>query len=305
MAITINKITITGLPEEQQLRQAALRRRLALLAISSLDRIGKRCWAELRSDNGRNVASIIKTWVKEHGLQGLPLFTMGASSGGQMALTLPRHLEVGGVYAQVRGMDDAQVFVLPNGRQYPPTAFVHMPRDAENLAVIQQNIQTLQSAGTRVLEVRIPPRPITVEYLMQRSPLIDKPMAEGVVDALVATGVLLPNGTLTEPPRPVTDRWAPLVQPVIGNLSLVKDESHLGELLNLAWAKHELVSDDAEAVMTWLQSNANSNANRNRKERDKMGIEEARRVAKEEGVQTWGSAGDGSFTTTECKKYSL
>ena len=232
-----------------RLRQAALRRGLALVGVSSLDRVGKRCWGELKKDGGANVAAILRDVIAALSLQRLPIYTMGASSGGQMALTLPRLLKVSGVYAQVRGVED-DTFALPSGAAYPPAAFVHMPRDEANAAVITSNIARLRADGVPVLEVQIHPRPVTVEFLTERSPLIDEAMAEGIVAALRAAGEAAADGFLLEP---VTDRWAPLVQPVIGNLSLVLDESHVGELVNLAWAKHELVSDEAEAVLAWLQ----------------------------------------------------
>ena len=270
--------SFTGLPEERRLRIAALRRRLALIGISSLDRVNKRCWAELRKDGGKQVADILRDWIERQGLRGVPLYTMGASSGGQMALTLPRHMRVAGVYAQVRGVENT-VLKLPKGRIFPPTVFVHMPRDEANAAVIRSNIATLKNAGTAVLEVEIHPRPVTVEFLTERSPLIDESMAENIVNALKKDGIVAENGSLTEPPRPVTDRWAPLVQPVIGNLSLTLDESHVGELVNLAWAKHELVSDEAEAVITWLQYGG----------RGLNGIDAARNKAQEEGKKVWPS----------------
>jgi hypothetical protein len=219
---------------------------------------------------------------------------MGASSGGQMALTLPRHMRIAGVYAQVRGVEN-RVLKLPKGRLFPPTAFVHMPRDEVNAAVIRSNIATLKDAGTQVLEVQIHPRPVTIEFLTERSPLIDKKMAGDIIKALKQSGIVANNGSLIEPPRPVTERWAPLVQPVIGNLSLTLDESHIGELVNLAWAKHELVSDDAEAIITWLESGG----------KGLNGIEDARRKAKEQAEAVWNKkkmkGGDGGPFDNECE----
>jgi hypothetical protein len=243
-----------GLPEETRLRRAVLRRGMALLAVSSLDRAGKRCWGELRRDGGAAVAAIAREVVRREGLQGVPFYTMGASSGGQMALTLPQLMpEVAGVYSQVRGVPPSALS-LPGGRPFPPTAFVHMPRDPNNLAVIVDDIAALRAAGTPVLDVRILPRPVTAAFLAERSPLLRPRLAAAAVAALQRDGLVAANGTLTEPPRPATPRWAPAVAPVLGGLSLALDESHLGELLNLAWAKHELVSDEAEAVLAWLQS---------------------------------------------------
>lgn len=40
--------------------------------------------------------------------------------------------------------------------------------------------------------------------------------------------------------------------PGIGGLRLSADESPLSELLNLAWAGHEIVSDHTRAALAWL-----------------------------------------------------
>lgn len=245
-----------GLPEEMRLRAAVLGRKLALIAVSSLDRTGKRCWAEVKKDKGANVAAIVRYWMKRENLEDKPLYVMGASSGGQLALTLPVIMEeISGVYAQVRGVDDS-LFQSSKHKPYPPTAFVHMPRDQDNAKIISQNIKTLKKLGTPTLEIKIRPRPVTVSFLTERSPLIDTAAANAIIEALQEAGIATANGTLLEPPRPVTSVWAPIAQskPEVGNLSFVLDESHVGELVNVAWAKHELVSDGAEAVLWWLQN---------------------------------------------------
>lgn len=270
-----------GLPEERRLRAAALRRRLALVAVSSLDRTGKRCWAEARKDGGTAVAAILRDWTAARGLGRLPLYAMGASSGGQMALALPKVAkEIKGVYAQVRGVAD-EALALPGGRRFPPTAFVHMPKDADNAAVIEGNIATLKAAGTMVLEVKIGARAVTAAWLAARSPLIDGPTAAAVVAALQGDGLLAGNGSVTEPPRPVTARWGAAVSAAAPGLDLTLDESHLGELLNLAWAKHELASDEAEAVLTWLQGGGRG------------GLDAARAAAAAEAAAVWGDDSGG------------
>ncbi len=242
-----------GLPEESRLRRAALRRRLAVVAVSSLDRAGKRCWGEVKKDGGAAVAAIAREVVRREGLEGLPVFAVGASSGGALALALPAVMpEVAGVIAQVRGVDPAALR-LPGGRKFPPTVFIHMPRDEDNAAAVRADVAALRAARVPALEIEVRPRPVTPAWLADRSPLISLEVATVIVGALRADGLLAANGSLTEPPRPATPRWAAAVAPVGGGLSLKLDESHLGELLNLAWAKHELVSDEAEAALAWLQ----------------------------------------------------
>lgn len=229
------------------------------MGISSLDRTGKRCWGELKTDGGENVAKIIRDVLIRQGLVNSPLFLVGASSGGQMVLSMPRKLKddfeilVNGVYAQIRGIPaEKESGIFYHG--YPPTAFVHMPRDGYNEPMIQRNMETLRGLGTPVLNIEIHPRPLSVEFFTSRSPLIDANMSKHIIAALHNAGMLNDKNYLVSNPRGATNRWAGHVQPVVGNLSLVLDESHVGELLNVAWAKHELVGDHAERVLEWLSS---------------------------------------------------
>lgn len=242
----------TGLAEEQRLRKAVLSRRIALISISSLDRNGTKCWHELKNDGGENVATIIKAVIVRQGLLRLPFYVIGASSGGSMALNMPRLLNTKGVYVQVRGVDN-DMLTLPNKRKYPPTAFVHMPEDTRNGALIGANINFLRQAGVPVLEVRVYPRPVTVEFLTSRSPPVTRKIAADVITALTDYGLLDEDGYVLRAPRPKMANWAPVAKPFVGNLSLVRDQSDIGELVNLAYGHHELVSDEAEAVLAWLQ----------------------------------------------------
>jgi hypothetical protein len=44
--------------------------------------------------------------------------------------------------------------------------------------------------------------------------------------------------------------------PGLGALSLVPDESGLSEVLNVAWAQHELCASDAERTMAFFRLHA-------------------------------------------------
>lgn len=159
-----------------------------------------------------------------------------------------------GICAEVRGVEPEEL-KLSGGASYPPTVFIHMPRDEDNAAQIVANIAALRDQGVPVAELRVAPRPVTPEFLTSRASDINQTMAEGIVEALTEGGFLDLNGMLLEPPRPSLERWGPLVQPIVGNLTLALDKSQVTELLNLAWAKHEAVSDHVDLALEWLVEN--------------------------------------------------
>lgn len=82
---------------------------------------------------------------------------------------------------------------LPSGRPYPPTVFVHMPRDGRTAAGLARDMEALRGAGVAVAEIRIQPRPVTPEFL-ERSRQISAGMAAGVVQALRKAGLLAREG---------------------------------------------------------------------------------------------------------------
>lgn len=86
-------LNIAGLPEEMRIRLAILRRGYAVIGISSEERV-KGCWREIKEDGGEGVARVLEKIIKKLNLNSKPFIAMGASSGGQLALLLPRVMKV-------------------------------------------------------------------------------------------------------------------------------------------------------------------------------------------------------------------
>ena len=72
------------------------------------------------------------------------------------------------------------------------------------------------------------------------------------------------KGFLKADPRSSASNWRALVQPVAGGLSLEADVSPLAELLNVAWARHEIVSDHTAASLAWLEAGGKKRVGRRR-----------------------------------------
>ena len=65
----------------------------AVIAISASD-TQTGCWSWYEDSDG--AAAVLRSWIKEWGLDGLPLYVAGASSGASFALKMPRLIKVGG-----------------------------------------------------------------------------------------------------------------------------------------------------------------------------------------------------------------
>ena len=245
-----------GLPEEITWRRAMLSRRYVVIGISSQDRIGKGCWFEVKKDRGKSAAKVARTLIRELKVQNLPVFVMGVSGGAFMAMNLPHAMpEIAGVYAQVRALN-LQEYKLPNNQKYPPIVFVHMAtRDPQTADLVAESIEYLTARGTPAVEFRTEPQPLTMDFLTMRSHgRVDLKMAMEIVNTLKKYKYVDENGLLVRNMRPVTSKWVPLLAPFIGNMSLILDKSSLGELINVAYARHEFIHDRVDAVMEWLEN---------------------------------------------------
>jgi predicted esterase len=152
-----------GLPEELIITRAALARRLAVVAISSLDRDYSKCWdPNPTSDDAVAVERVLTELTRRApSLAGRPIFAFGASSGGAFALALGarRAPALRGVIAEIMGHPSLAAWVGGGGAtgganaaaskskpKYPPTAFIHMPRDGDTAALVAVNAAELKQA---------------------------------------------------------------------------------------------------------------------------------------------------------------
>jgi predicted esterase len=259
-----------GLPEELRITQAALHRNYAVIAISSSDRKNHKCWQTSFSHRGpsadiQNIKDVLEVWLPREGIKDLPMYALGASSGGSFALALPVHIPLAGVCAQIAALP-LEVFErlftqIQEGNSgstvYPPTYLIHMPRDTFTRKHVRLAAAYLADQKVPVHQVLIEPRPITATFLAERLPtFLDQAAAEQLVQEFKAAGLLgKDSGMLLENPR--GSGWREVVakspSASIQKLPTAADKSGLSELLNLAWAGHEIVSDGTDAVLAWFE----------------------------------------------------
>ncbi|KAL4457968.1 hypothetical protein ABPG75_012833 [Micractinium tetrahymenae] len=116
-----------GLPEEMAVRRAALRRGYAVIAVSSFDRDTK-CWhntAPSRSEDLQRLPGVLAEVAAEDGLEGIPLYVFGVSSGGGIVLRLAQ------IMPAVQLRDEGWVAWRP--KQWPCIkGWKWLPLEAEN-----------------------------------------------------------------------------------------------------------------------------------------------------------------------------
>ncbi|KXZ45587.1 hypothetical protein GPECTOR_53g80 [Gonium pectorale] len=214
------------------------------------------------------VKSVLETVLPREGLSKLPLFAMGGSSGGSFVLSLPIVMPgvFKGIVAQIGGVPPGVMKqyqgmgASTGGAPWPPTMFVHMPRDRHLAALVALDLQEMKDAGVPTAEIKVMPQPLTPLYLAQRcAPEVDEPTSRAAYKALRSAGILDERGYLLHNPRGYgADGWRAALQkanvPGLGKLRLRPDASPIAEELNLLWAGHELSSETTTDMLNWLES---------------------------------------------------
>eukprot|EP00877_Chromochloris_zofingiensis_P014870 jgi/Chrzof1/9637/Cz04g10160.t1 len=255
----------SGSPEEVNITRTALAMNYTVIAINSQDRTHK-CWqtGQSRHEDSsdlKKVRQVLRAFVSREGLKHKPIYALGVSSGGVMALMMARKVPLAGICSQLTGLPPgvlgSLVSNLPEGRVFPPTMFVHMPRDRAYARMIDVNraILSSESLPVRVIEVR--PRPLTPELLCTKLPSITPTTAAAMIRALSQADVLDAEGYVIADPSE-NDEWREAIKSnkvvTLEDVSLLEDGSPLSEVMNLACGKHAAVSEVTADMLTWFES---------------------------------------------------
>ncbi|KAG2499115.1 hypothetical protein HYH03_002699 [Edaphochlamys debaryana] len=257
-----------GLPEEMNITLHSLLRGYAVVAVSSRARTRSRCWQSFWGGGGgedyasgeelttdwQRVKRVLDTLLPREGLSRLPLFALGGSSGGGFVLGLPGVMP-GRIMGGPPGI--AKDYKLVSGETYPPTMFVHMPRDTHIGQLVSMDVEDMRKEGVVVREVRVHPQPLTPLYLAQRcAPEIDEPTSRAIHEAFRAADYIDAAGHLRHNPR-AAPSWRRLLAgaqvPGLDRLRLESDASPLSEELNLLFAGHELTSETTTDMLDFLE----------------------------------------------------
>merc|ERR1740123_1062652 len=128
----------------------------------------------------------------------------------------------------------------------PPIEFVHMQRDQGTAAGVRADVEQLRAMG-RIAEERVcGPMPISAGFFAEQCGIAEATSA-AMAEALRQAGFTDGQGQLLEDPR--RSPWRQVLQSFSANLgdSLVADRSPISEVLNVAWARHEITAEGIES----------------------------------------------------------
>ncbi|KAM7264890.1 hypothetical protein ACFE04_002573 [Oxalis oulophora] len=235
-----------GLPEERQLVLHALSRKFAVIAISSLGR----CWT--LGKERLIVKDILKWWISRNKLEKLPLFALGASSGGYFVSALANDLKLSSITLMIaEGVFDR----MEISEDYPPTLFVHMPKDLYRQQKITEFMDILKIKGIDAAEVECNDVPLSSNFLANRISGFDINASSKLFELFQKKGFVDKNGYMRKDGRATP--WKEAVRKSNGIFVDEKLFDHIQEELNLAFAYHEMTSLPSEQIFNWFQNHRN------------------------------------------------
>ena len=249
-----------GLPIEVSIVTDLLTNKAIPLAISSHNRDHK-CWSAVDDDPKLISESIL--YFMQHIVKDttLPIYLFGASSGGNYASYYAQYasqygVNIAGVIVQISPL---QINTLPPSGYNIPNAIIHMPKDKRMSKYIKHQIAQL-STYFPIKEYIIHPIPLSIQHF---SPILNPIDANNFITALYKAGLLNDTYYLLYDPREVrimTPSWRDtakrtLSQDIINkDNNLIADISGISELMNVAWASHEISAQYVIEAIQWCST---------------------------------------------------
>ncbi|KAL9241889.1 hypothetical protein vseg_015949 [Gypsophila vaccaria] len=233
-----------GLPEEKRIVQYALSQNFGVLVVTSSDT----CWSA--ANEMLSVTKILKWWVGKNDLVNVPLFSLGASAGGYFVSRLATKVRFRGIVLMIAsGLFDKMN--IPD--DYPPTLFVHMPKDVRRARKVAKHIELLRTKGIEVKEIKCMEFSLTPNWLADRVSGLDQPTSAKLLELFRDKAFVDARGFMREDGR--VSPWREAVKQ--SKILLPYDSKlmhHIQEELNLAYGYHEMTSLQSDQIFEWLKS---------------------------------------------------
>ena len=213
--------------------------------------------------DGPLLASSLAELQRRPELSALPVFAFGASSGGTMAFLLPAYVPgLRAVAVQIAAVPASMIPDMVGGERdgggsspdnFPATLFLHMERDQRTSQLVADDVATLRELGVSARSIVLKPAKIDASFFEERG--LMPAVAAEIVSRFERGGLLDSAGKLKEDPR--RSSWRDLLRepavPGLASDSLMADKSPVSELLNVAWAQHELFAAPRAEMLRWFQ----------------------------------------------------
>lgn len=232
-----------GLPEERQLVLHGLAQQFAVITISSAGR----CWT--LGEEVLVVKNILQWWISKRKLEKLPVVALGASSGGYFVSVLASFMKFSSIVLMIAEGMFEQIEVE---NDYPPTLFVHMPKDLHRQQKIDEYTEFLKEKGIEVAVIECTEFPLSRYTLADRIPGLGQTLSARLFELFQEKGFIDTKGYMKKDGRAI--KWKRALEEK-KSLSLVKHlVPHIQEELNLAFAYHEMTSVHSDQIFKWFES---------------------------------------------------
>jgi hypothetical protein len=251
-----------GMPEDVANAKQALRRGYAFIALSPKD-TKDFCWSG--KVDFPDAGAVLERFLSTNGLVRKPLITMGASSGGQIALNMQAHAEANRLPFRVTGVVQLVATRIPPRpmKAQPPVAWVIMsePRELAGANAMAAKVRKAGAATGVVVAAR---KKVTPAFFSDRMPMVTPADSEKMVAELVKSKLIDSSGTfLRNPKEPRT--WLASMSKALPELFKRQGvssnfwKSGVAQALLTGYSKHEAVSEYTTAALEWLEGGGKAN----------------------------------------------
>ncbi|CAN8062250.1 unnamed protein product [Agarophyton chilense] len=176
------------LPEHKIISSHLLKRRFALLALTSQNRV-TRCWStRFPGRENADVARVkvaVRQWIAEQGLApSTPLIAIGVSSGATLLSILSLELPIGSQALYISAGNQRALTNATN--KYPSTLFVHLASDryyAPPSSIAASRHILVRKKVSMVGELSLQKVPFTATTFREHEPLLTKKVSQQIYEA--------------------------------------------------------------------------------------------------------------------------
>jgi hypothetical protein len=152
-----------------------------------------------------------------------------------------------------RGSVKSFVSAASEGEKFPPTVFAHMSKDSHTASAVKQQMVSLGAAGVQTAEVKVAARKIDDDFFVDEDVrpkdknAITRELSKELVAMLRSKDLLDQQGYLKGDPRQTN--WRDAFDRIVSATRLTHDASPISEMMNIAFAQHELMSAPVPSMM--------------------------------------------------------